>query len=165
MSEEALKKLKWCVQNGETADAKAIIDGGVAVDEPLGGRQALVVAADQGHLETVKMLVGAKADLNKTDEHGITATLAAIWEGHVDVVKFLKEQGADLTLKFNDASYKILRVEIRSLQYNDGCHRLVFPGLVQSQEVLVDQADPLGPARRARLFLLRHDLQLRRHEI
>jgi len=34
------------------------------------------------------------ADPNKKDQHGITALLAAIWEGHTDCVKLLLSKGA-----------------------------------------------------------------------
>jgi len=38
------------------------------------------------------------------DKHGITALLAAVWEGHTDCVKLLLNSGADRTGKAPDGT-------------------------------------------------------------
>jgi ankyrin repeat protein len=68
-----------------------------------GGRTALHVAADYGQTCVAEYIIGVRtqlvirtfrlvqcgANVNVTDAHGITPLLAAIWEGHTDVVKLL----------------------------------------------------------------------------
>ena len=56
--------------------------------------------------------------LKAPDKHGITALLAAIWEGHYDCVKLLIEAGANTGLKTPDGkSYAEVaeKQEIKSL--------------------------------------------------
>ena len=69
-----------------------------------GGRSAIHYAGDMGQTDVAKYLVEKGADINvrpniphkyfvlilqKKDVHGITALLAAIWEGHTSTVEFL----------------------------------------------------------------------------
>lgn len=50
-------------------------------------------AADRGHLEIVKVLVGAGADVNE-GKVGYSAIHAAAANGHLEVVRFLAKNGA-----------------------------------------------------------------------
>ena len=66
-----------------------------------GGRFPIHYAADMGQKEVAQYLIEKGADVNvhiilylldcfqKKDVHGITALLAAIWEGHVSTVAYL----------------------------------------------------------------------------
>ena len=56
----------------------------------------LVVAANQGHLEVVRILVdlGANKDQGRTD-NGATPLFIAAQIGHLEVVRFLLESGAN----------------------------------------------------------------------
>ncbi|KAJ5761102.1 hypothetical protein N7520_008258 [Penicillium odoratum] len=58
---------------------------------------ALIVAAEKGHLQVVKILLQAKADLNARSEDlfGLTA-LQAAFKGHIDVVNTLIQAKADV---------------------------------------------------------------------
>jgi ankyrin repeat protein len=58
------------------------------------GRTALMVAAAQGHLEAVRLLVQAGSDLTLTDHEGATAAALARSNGHVDVAALLEQTGA-----------------------------------------------------------------------
>ena len=60
------------------------------------GSTAVKVAAQNGHLEAVKLLVQHSADVNLASEDGYTAIMNAAQYGHVDTVKFLVEVGADI---------------------------------------------------------------------
>jgi len=51
------------------------------------------LAADYGQLEVLEYLAAQGADINAKDKHGISVILAAIWEGHVNCVKFLLSKG------------------------------------------------------------------------
>jgi len=55
------------------------------------------LAADYGQLEVLEYLAAQGADINAKDKHGISVILAAIWEGHVNCVKFLLSKVCCLT--------------------------------------------------------------------
>ncbi len=56
----------------------------------------LMFAAQQGHIEIVKILLDAGADLNVTDTfyRSVTALSAAANKGHAEIVKLLLEKGS-----------------------------------------------------------------------
>ena len=57
----------------------------------------LIAAAAIGDLETVQSLFEqGYPNKNETTNHGSTAILIAAWKGHLSVVSFLAENGADL---------------------------------------------------------------------
>ena len=62
----------------------------------------MLLAARQGSLESVRVLIEAGADLNATDPDGISALLSAIINGHYDVAGALLEKGADPNLADTD---------------------------------------------------------------
>jgi uncharacterized protein len=63
---------------------------------PRGGFTALMFAARQGALESARVLLAAKADVNLRDPEGLGALVIAILNGHYDVAALLIEQGADV---------------------------------------------------------------------
>src|SRR5689334_725009 len=63
--------------------------------ERLYGRTALIIAAIEGHLEIVRMLVEAGSDLNIVDAEGETALSLARSYGNLDVAALLVEAGAN----------------------------------------------------------------------
>ena len=54
----------------------------------------LLDAAEIGDVEVCRLLIEQGADVNATDDGGITPLHCAATEGHVDVCRFLIEQGA-----------------------------------------------------------------------
>ena len=80
-----------------------------------GGLTPLLLAAREGHMESVKVLLDAGADLNQTSAGDRTSPLLiATINGHFDLAKFLLEKGADPTLASENnatALYAALNVE------------------------------------------------------
>jgi len=63
--------------------------------ERLYGRTALMIAAAEGHLESVRLLIEAGSDLHVVDAEGSTALTLARSNGNLDVAALLAEAGAD----------------------------------------------------------------------
>ncbi|XP_074598048.1 myotrophin-like [Brevipalpus obovatus] len=112
-------ELVWSVKNGDLEQVKELITKQkININEQIDGRNPIVYAADYGQREIIEYLISQRADVNAPDKHGITALLAAIWEGHYDCVKLLIEAGANTDLKTPDGrSYLEVaeKQEIKSL--------------------------------------------------
>uniref|UniRef100_A0A2A4K246 Protein fem-1 homolog CG6966 n=1 Tax=Heliothis virescens TaxID=7102 RepID=A0A2A4K246_HELVI len=73
--------------------------GSVTFDgETIEGAPPLWCAAAAGHLQLVKLLVRAGANVNSTTRTHSTPLRAACFDGHSDIVKFLVENGADIEI-------------------------------------------------------------------
>jgi ankyrin repeat protein len=69
------------------------------------GAVPLEIAAQNGHAETVQILLEARANVNHQNKTGCTALFAAALMGHSEVVKLLLEAGAsDIPTKFGDTA-------------------------------------------------------------
>lgn len=85
----------WSLKNGDLDQVKDHIENqGIDVNKIIDGRPPVHYAADYGQKEVIQYLVEKGANLNSTDKHGISALLAAIWEGHTECVKLMIEKGA-----------------------------------------------------------------------
>ena len=58
------------------------------------GDTALKMASINGHVECVKALLAAKADVNKANKDGLTPLMCASRMGRVEIVKLLLAAGA-----------------------------------------------------------------------
>src|SRR5690606_15598562 len=76
-------------------DAGLAFGGGRQQPKDAGGLTALIFAAREGDLESVKLLLEAGADVNQTSEFGWTALLTATQNRYYRLGKYLLEQGAD----------------------------------------------------------------------
>jgi ankyrin len=82
----------------ETPDVKPA--KGIASEEargafPKGGLTPLLLAARQGVVESVRMIVNSGAKIDQPQMDGITPLIMAIFNGHYDVAAALLELGAD----------------------------------------------------------------------
>ena len=68
------------------------------------GEIALIEASDNGHIEVVKLLIEAGADVNARD-HGTTALMEASIDGYLEIVKMLIEAEADLNIQYSGVIY------------------------------------------------------------
>lgn len=71
------------------------------------GGTALIPASERGHVETVRTLIKAGVDVDHINRLGWTALIEAVilsdgGPAYVEIVKFLKDAGADLSIKDND---------------------------------------------------------------
>ncbi len=82
-----------------------ITDG--AAEEPHGA-SALVTAAGNGNLETVKSLLKKGVDVNFKAEDGSTALMRAASNGDVEMTRFLLSKGADVSAEADDGSTAIM---------------------------------------------------------
>ncbi|MCK5451562.1 MAG: ankyrin repeat domain-containing protein [Candidatus Omnitrophica bacterium] len=68
------------------------------------GVTALWIAACNGHIEIVKMLMDAKADINDENDHRVTVLRAAVKKGHIEIVRMLVDAEAYYTRKKQSGS-------------------------------------------------------------
>jgi ankyrin repeat protein len=99
----------WCplfeiVYRGYDEVVNLLIENGVNVNRKLGednedfvkGATALIIAAQQGHTECVRLLCDKVDNIDHTDRKGWSALMHASYEGHEEVVKVLISRGADI---------------------------------------------------------------------
>jgi len=83
------------LKNGDLEQVKEFVEKKlVDINKEIDGRPPILYAADYGQKEVILYLIEKGADLNAKDKHGISALLAAIWEGHTDCVRLLLQRGA-----------------------------------------------------------------------
>ena len=90
-----------------------------AVPSPSGGMTPLLFAAREGNLEMARLLVDARADVNRPAANGTAPIVVAITNNHIELAMFLLDQGADLDAA--DPFYKrtplYAAVEMRNPDY------------------------------------------------
>ena len=69
------------------------------------GRTAILTAAMHGHLQACRILRECGAQVNYVDNSNLTALAIASNEGHIDVVKWLITQGADMFSKSVNSAF------------------------------------------------------------
>jgi uncharacterized protein len=63
-----------------------------------GGLPALIFAVRQGSMDSVKLLLDAKADVNQTTADGSSPLLVAVLNGQYDMARYLIDHGANVSL-------------------------------------------------------------------
>jgi ankyrin repeat protein len=84
--------------SGETSVVSKMLDDGQDVNaaDPKFGATALIYAAQQGHTDTVKLLLDHHADIDGESKLRQNALEQAAFNNHLDTVKLLLERGAKL---------------------------------------------------------------------
>jgi uncharacterized protein len=84
---------------------KSLIGLGAKVDAAdENGQTSLLLAAENGHMDTVKALVELEADINASNKHGRSALMIASKSGNTEMVKSLIELGAQVQASDNSKS-------------------------------------------------------------
>jgi ankyrin repeat protein len=90
-----------------------------AVPSPSGAMTPLLFAAREGNLEIARILVGARAELDRPSANGTRPLVVAITNNHIELAAFLLNSGADPNAA--DAFYKrtplFAAVEMRDPDY------------------------------------------------
>ncbi|XP_014246826.1 myotrophin [Cimex lectularius] len=93
-----MSELVWGIKNGDLEYVKAFVESKeIDINKEINGRPPLHYAADYGQRDVIEYLVSKGADINAKDKHGISALLAAVWEGHTVCVRALLDNGAEKT--------------------------------------------------------------------
>jgi len=96
---EGSRGLIQAARKGNTTRMIELLEdsGGVGCDPNSSycGDRALVIAAQQGHLATVELLLSMDADVNVSDSMGETALFKAILSNKVEIVQILLESKAN----------------------------------------------------------------------
>jgi len=87
----------WAAWKGRTYTTELFLENGAKVNtrEKDDDRTALIGAALEGHVETVRVLLRYGADVHLSDRLGTTALMAAAEGGHEEVIGLLTEAGAE----------------------------------------------------------------------
>jgi ankyrin repeat protein len=94
--DRGLSPLGAAIIGGHIATARALLEGGAAVDLELeNGNRALAIAARRGSAEIVKLLLAFHANPKARNHSGETALQLAAWDGHAAIVQPLVSAGAD----------------------------------------------------------------------
>jgi ankyrin repeat protein len=64
----------------------------------MGGMTALLYAAREGHMDSVRALIEAGANINEVNGDKLSPMVTAIMNGHLDLAKYLLDHGADPNL-------------------------------------------------------------------
>ena len=109
--------------------------------EPETGMTPLVIAAKQGYVGIVTMLLDIGVELDYQDDKGVTALQSACGQGRYDILSLLLEQGASCT-KRTMAGDTALTLAIKA-NFQDVVSRLLrHPGLDPEN---INQFAPTGP--------------------
>ncbi|XP_015928988.1 myotrophin isoform X1 [Parasteatoda tepidariorum] len=85
----------WSLTNGDLEQVKDFVENqGVDINNSIDGRLPIHYAADYGQRDVLNYLIDKGANIDAKDKYGISALLAAIWEGHTSCVKLMLEKGA-----------------------------------------------------------------------
>ncbi|OWZ23575.1 Serine/threonine protein kinase [Phytophthora megakarya] len=115
--------LRLATERGHVDIVKCLLEHDVDVDtRDNWGSSALRFAASDGRVEIMKLLVEiGSARVNQAEGHlGWTPLMLATWNGHINVVRYLLDHGADVDAKDNGGS-TALREFIQPLPVKFDC--------------------------------------------
>jgi ankyrin repeat protein len=180
--------LMWAISQGHPMVARRLIEAGANVHvkshflnglspkvylthdgelqvSPEGGFTPLLFAAQQGDLDSARLLIEAGADVDyATEEHG-NALLLASANGHEDLALYLLDKGADPNIAAGDGSHitplhYALREGFRALL--EGKDAGLFSAIVvDEQKSLTKKNDKYNPLPGRNMYTLMEELLAR----
>ncbi|AWK86565.1 ankyrin repeat domain-containing protein [Azospirillum thermophilum] len=119
------------------AELSRMLQSGTAPDTRVGnGKTLLMIAAEQGLTDAVKLLLDRKARTDLRTADGATAVMYAAWGGHESTVTALADGGADLDATNDDGKTALMAAAARG-------HLGVVQALIQ-RSVQVDRSTANG---------------------
>lgn len=95
-------RLHHAIYEDDVTEAKRLIkDGRMDIEKVFSHRTPLILAVERGHLELVKSLVQAGADINHANVDQMTPLMAACQKGHKEIVQYLIKMGAEIYVHNN----------------------------------------------------------------
>lgn len=95
-----LYEMHDAAKNGDVATLATLLKLGMGVDAPTRwGTTPLLVAAQAGQAECVKLLISHHANLNATNKTTLTPLMLAEREGHKECAALLRAAGCDINAK------------------------------------------------------------------
>ena len=88
------------------------IGANIHVQSEMGSNSIMSAATGTGDYDTVRWLIEKGVDVNHCDKNGLTAVLNAAQQGHLDVLKLLKERGANIHVQSEMGSNSIMSAAI-----------------------------------------------------
>ena len=95
---EAAKELAEACKQGDLKTTRLLLEAGAKQDQlqNYSDNTALMLAAENGHVEIARLLLDAGADKNLQNERDSTALMLAARNGHVEIARQLLKAGADI---------------------------------------------------------------------
>jgi len=113
-------------------------DDDVRLGNAIGGLTALSFAAREGHLNTVRTLIEAGADVNQTTADKTSALDLAILNGNYELAIYLLNKGADPNIA-NNKGWSPLYQAVKNRNLETGAVPLVKTGSVIDEMELIQQ--------------------------
>ncbi|XP_035232480.1 myotrophin-like isoform X1 [Stegodyphus dumicola] len=114
----------WSLTNGDLDQVKDFVENqGVDINASIDGRLPIHYAADYGQKDVLNYLIDKGANIDAKDKYGISALLAAIWEGHTSCVKLMLEKAKTVyeQLHIIILALKAIKVRIFLLKQKYSC--------------------------------------------
>ena len=100
------KELRDAAGSGQTSAVETILQR--PQDPDLGDPAPLLIASERGHLEVARLLLDAKANIDKAKNDGTTPLLIAAENGHLEVARLLLDAKANIDKAKNDGTTPLL---------------------------------------------------------
>ena len=84
------------IVQGKPIEVKQLLDKGESVDAKQGGKTALHMAAMNGKVDIISILIARGAKVDNQDEEGVTPLMLAASTGKIEAVQALLAQGAKI---------------------------------------------------------------------
>jgi ankyrin repeat protein len=128
--EENKTPLRYAALRGHVKLCQLLLESGANASTPRGGPPILVASAGRGKVEIVKLLVENGAAVDAVDSDGLTALQVASLLGHISVVTYLLDHGADVNHTTNK-------------ERDTSIHFAADMGFIDVAQVLIDRGADL----------------------